>query len=488
MRTARPGATLVRVEPRRRDPCRGLPPPPHSPLSLRSPPQRRRLETRTRRRPPPSRRSRFPAQTPVVLGGVDWPATTTAEVQAFAYPADGSVLTVGLSQRERVGADGSGGCRSGVRPDGFPVAVRRRDPGDPGDRHGHGRRRGTVCRSRRRRVRRSRLCASSGRTSARRRRASHSRTGARSRCSARTRALAADASSAAQGTIAGLRVVLSAPHGGLAAGSEIVVGLAAATAVAEPVTATPAPPRGIGGAPPPAAQPATPPPPEPEGGGTSVPGGPVRSGPPDVKVRLSTDGYVFPIFGAASFGDSFGGPRPNMPGGWHHGEDIFAPGGRADPRHRGRHAAPDRLHPDRRLPPLAPRRGRERVLLRPSLGVLAARGRGPAREGRRRHRVRRRDGRRRRRRTAPALRDPPRLDARAGLRRRGRPVPVPDRHGGGRRTSRSPRDGSTCPRAPGPGAPTLPPPGAYLLQAEDIASLSGLVPGALERALERKPK
>ena len=31
-------------------------------------------------------------------------------------------------------------------------------------------------------------------------------------------------------------------------------------------------------------------------------------------------------------------------------------------------------------------------------------------------------------------------------------------------------------------------PGAYLLQAEDIASLSGLVPGALERALERKPK
>ena len=39
-----------------------------------------------------------PGQTPVVLGGVDWPATSSAEVQAFAYPADGTVLTVGLSR------------------------------------------------------------------------------------------------------------------------------------------------------------------------------------------------------------------------------------------------------------------------------------------------------------------------------------------------------------------------------------------------------
>jgi murein DD-endopeptidase MepM/ murein hydrolase activator NlpD len=46
-----------------------------------------------------------------------------------------------------------------------------------------------------------------------------------------------------------------------------------------------------------------------------------------VEVRPTLDGYVFPVFGTASFGDSFGGPRPNMPGGWHHGEDIFAPEG-----------------------------------------------------------------------------------------------------------------------------------------------------------------
>jgi murein DD-endopeptidase MepM/ murein hydrolase activator NlpD len=35
----------------------------------------------------------------------------------------------------------------------------------------------------------------------------------------------------------------------------------------------------------------------------------------------------------------------------------------------------------------------------------------------------------------------------------------------------------------GPGSATLPPPGAVLLEADDIASTSGLVPGALEKAL-----
>jgi murein DD-endopeptidase MepM/ murein hydrolase activator NlpD len=55
-----------------------------------------------------------------------------------------------------------------------------------------------------------------------------------------------------------------------------------------------------------------------------VPGGPVLVA-PEVTAQLSDGGYVFPIYGTASFGDSFGAPRPNVPGGWHHGEDIFAP-------------------------------------------------------------------------------------------------------------------------------------------------------------------
>jgi hypothetical protein len=37
----------------------------------------------------------------------------------------------------------------------------------------------------------------------------------------------------------------------------------------------------------------------------------------------------------------------------------------------------------------------------------------------------------------------------------------------------------------GPGSATLPPPGAILLDADDIASTSGLVPGALEKALNK---
>jgi len=37
----------------------------------------------------------------------------------------------------------------------------------------------------------------------------------------------------------------------------------------------------------------------------------------------------------------------------------------------------------------------------------------------------------------------------------------------------------------GPGGTTLPSPGAVLLEADDIGPTSGLVPGALERALSR---
>jgi murein DD-endopeptidase MepM/ murein hydrolase activator NlpD len=31
------------------------------------------------------------------------------------------------------------------------------------------------------------------------------------------------------------------------------------------------------------------------------------------------------VYGPVSFGDSFGGPRSALVGGWHHGEDLFAP-------------------------------------------------------------------------------------------------------------------------------------------------------------------
>ncbi|HEX7254693.1 MAG TPA: M23 family metallopeptidase [Gaiellaceae bacterium] len=52
---------------------------------------------------------------------------------------------------------------------------------------------------------------------------------------------------------------------------------------------------------------------------------PVRNVPSEIIPRLTASRYVFPVYGAASFTDSFGAPRGAYVGGWHHGEDIFAP-------------------------------------------------------------------------------------------------------------------------------------------------------------------
>ncbi|HET7130148.1 MAG TPA: M23 family metallopeptidase [Gaiellaceae bacterium] len=35
--------------------------------------------------------------------------------------------------------------------------------------------------------------------------------------------------------------------------------------------------------------------------------------------------YVFPVAAKADWGDSYGGERSDVPGGWHHGDDLFAP-------------------------------------------------------------------------------------------------------------------------------------------------------------------
>ena len=47
--------------------------------------------------------------------------------------------------------------------------------------------------------------------------------------------------------------------------------------------------------------------------------------PPNVKVKIGKSGYVFPVYGPASFGNTFQAARADT--GWHHGEDIFAPYG-----------------------------------------------------------------------------------------------------------------------------------------------------------------
>lgn len=47
---------------------------------------------------------------------------------------------------------------------------------------------------------------------------------------------------------------------------------------------------------------------------------PLRLTPP-----LGVGRYVFPVVGAASFIDTYGNGRSDVSGGWHHGDDIFAP-------------------------------------------------------------------------------------------------------------------------------------------------------------------
>jgi murein DD-endopeptidase MepM/ murein hydrolase activator NlpD len=54
---------------------------------------------------------------------------------------------------------------------------------------------------------------------------------------------------------------------------------------------------------------------------TSPPLLPVPAG---LQPRLTGGGYVFPVYGPSSFGDTFGAFRSDVAGNWHHGDDIFA--------------------------------------------------------------------------------------------------------------------------------------------------------------------
>ncbi|HXG76725.1 MAG TPA: M23 family metallopeptidase [Gaiellaceae bacterium] len=286
---------------------------------------------------------------------------------------------------------------------------------------------------------------------------------------------------AAQGRVAGLLVSVYRPHGGLPAGSEIVIGSVQATAVAEPER-----PGGDPDEPqPPPRRPTRedlPQAPEPPSAGESVPGGPVRVA-PETTARLTAGGYVFPVAGAASYGDSFGAPRPNVPGGWHHGEDLFAPMG-----------TPVLAVADGTVHTVGfTKIGGYRLWLRDASGnqfyyahlsaysPLAVEGRsveagdvlgfvgdtGDADGG------------------APHLHFEIHPAAMAGLGYDGVVAPYPILVAWQRASDLS-FSAARVYVAPGAGIATLPAPGAVLLQADDIAATSGLVPGALERALRAK--
>ena len=134
-------------------------------------------------------------------------------------------------------------------------------------------------------------------------------------------------SKGARGFATGLQVRLTADHAGVPAGTEIMVGYAEASAHA----AAGEPPivkRKKAQKRPAKKAPAKPEPKEPVVKGPGI--GPeepplVRRPPSEVTPSLSPGGYVFPVYGPSSFGDTFGAPRYTIASGWHHGEDIFAP-------------------------------------------------------------------------------------------------------------------------------------------------------------------
>jgi murein DD-endopeptidase MepM/ murein hydrolase activator NlpD len=99
-----------------------------------------------------------------------------------------------------------------------------------------------------------------------------------------------------------LDVVLTADHGGLPSGSEVQVAFATTT------TTAPAPPEQ-------AKIPTI----------VSVPWPKPKSKAPKITPPLRETGYVFPVYGTATYGDTFGNVRKDVPNGWHHGDDIVAP-------------------------------------------------------------------------------------------------------------------------------------------------------------------
>ena len=111
------------------------------------------------------------------------------------------------------------------------------------------------------------------------------------------------------GFVTALDVHLTRDHGGLPAGSEILVGRAEATAQI--------------------AAPAPPPKPHPKGTPAKAPDElplipPAYRTIPKITPPLGESGYIFPIWGTAGFSDTFGAVRQPT---WHHGDDIFAPYG-----------------------------------------------------------------------------------------------------------------------------------------------------------------
>jgi murein DD-endopeptidase MepM/ murein hydrolase activator NlpD len=126
----------------------------------------------------------------------------------------------------------------------------------------------------------------------------------------------------ARASVTAIHVILTAEHAGLPAGTEILIGhaesAASTPAVAAGTTTAPPKPRPK---PTKASKPRLPSPPEPGKDVPGIDGAKVQAAPTDISAPLSPGGYVFPVYGPSSFGDTYGAPRADVS--WHHGQDIF---------------------------------------------------------------------------------------------------------------------------------------------------------------------
>ena len=121
-----------------------------------------------------------------------------------------------------------------------------------------------------------------------------------------------------RGNVTALEIGITVDHGGLPAGTQILVGyaeVAVTSPTPSPTTtaSTQLPPKPLKG---PKGKQAKPPEP---GVLPSI----VRQPPVGLRPKLTPSRYVFPVYGPSSFTNTFGAPRATTT--WHHGEDIFAP-------------------------------------------------------------------------------------------------------------------------------------------------------------------
>jgi len=137
--------------------------------------------------------------------------------------------------------------------------------------------------------------------------------------------LGAGGSQGFHGFVSALAIHLTAPHGGLPAGSVIQIGYAEASVQAsvapspKPIVPGPSPKQT-------AKQPAKKPPVAPEPTKKKQSASPSLVRPPiGLQPKLTAGGYVFPVYGPSQFGDTYGAFRGDVSGNWHHGDDIFAP-------------------------------------------------------------------------------------------------------------------------------------------------------------------